>query len=285
MKKVLIATVMMLTMSACTRGETKEQNTDDTAKTVVVVNEVTVHTRDFVFADLPDTIAAGATNFRLINDGPDLHHVWLIRLEEGKTLSDLMQAFKSGEAGFPSWAVDVGGPNTPVPGEESSATLDLEAGSYVVICVIPGKDGVPHVMKGMVKELTVVPNKQPAPLPKADVLLTLNDYSFAFDKPVKQGVQTIRVENGAQQSHEVVLIQLAPGKKVQDMMAWFEGGQQGPPPGKPIGGTTGFAPGEVNVIRHDFAPGNYGMICFVGDAKDGKPHVAHGMISEFTVAE
>lgn len=285
MKRVLIASAMMLAVSACTRGETKEQSKDEAARTDVVLNEVTVRTRDFVF-DLPDTIPAGATSFRLINDGPDLHHVWLVRLEEGKTVADLMQALKTAHGALPAWAVDVGGPNTPVPGEESAATLDLEAGSYALICVIPSKqDGVPHVMKGMVRGLTVVPNRKPAPLPKADLVLTLKDYSFEFDKPVKRGVQTIRVENAAQQSHEVVLIQLAPGKKVQDVMAWFANGQAGPPPGKPIGGTTGFAAGEVNVITHDFAPGNYGMICFVPDAKDGKAHVAHGMISEFTVAE
>lgn len=285
MKKVLIAGAMMLALSACTRGETKEQGTAETDKTVVVVNEVTVRTRDFVFAEMPDTIQAGATTFRLVNDGPDLHHVWLVRLEEGKTVTDLLTAMKNGHGAFPAWAVDVGGPNTPIPGETSAATLDLEVGRYAVICVIPAKDGVPHVMKGMVRELTVVPNKNPAPLPKADVVLTLNDYKFEFDKPLKRGVQTIRVENAAQQSHEVVLIQLAPGKKVQDVLAWFDGGQQGPPPGKPIGGTTGFAAGEVNVITHDFAAGNYGMICFVPDAKDGKPHVAHGMVTEFTVTD
>jgi uncharacterized cupredoxin-like copper-binding protein len=285
MKKVLIAGAMMVAISACTRGETKEQNTDDAAKTVVVVNDVTVRTRDFVFLDLPDTIPSGATNIRLLNEGPDLHHVWLVRLEEGKTVADLMKAMGTTHGALPAWAVDVGGPNTPVPGESTAATLDLEAGRYALICVIPAKDGVPHVMKGMVRELTVVPNKTPAPLPKADIVLTLKDYSFEFDKPVKRGVQTIRVENAAQQSHEVVLLQLQPGKKVQDMLAWFSNGQAGPPPGKPIGGTTGFAQGEVNMITHDFAPGNYGMICFVPDAKDGKAHVAHGMVSEFTVTE
>ena len=43
---------------------------------------------DFVFLDLPDTIPSGATDIRVINDGPDLHHVWLVRLEEGNTLAD-----------------------------------------------------------------------------------------------------------------------------------------------------------------------------------------------------
>jgi hypothetical protein len=30
-------------------------------------------------------------------------------------------------------------------------------------------------------------------------------------------------------------------------------------------------------------PGNYVMLCFLPDAKDGKPHLDHGMVKEFTV--
>jgi hypothetical protein len=33
----------------------------------------------------------------------------------------------------------------------------------------------------------------------------------------------------------------------------------------------------------DLASGNYGLICFVPDAKDGKPHLAHGMMQDFKV--
>ncbi len=284
MKQTIITGMLMVALAACTRGETREQNHVDDAKTVVVVNEITVRTRDYAFYDMPDTVMSGATTIRLMNDGPDMHHIWLVRLEEGKTVADLMAAMGNAHGAMPAWAVDVGGPNTPVPGGESTATLDLEAGDYALICVIPARDGVPHVMKGMVRPLTVLPNKNPAPLPRADVVLTLKDYSFGFDQPVRKGVQTIRIENAALQSHEAVLIQLAPGKSVHDVLAWFEK-QQGPPPGKPIGGSTGIAQGEVNLITHDFEAGKYGLICFVPDARDGKPHVAHGMITEFTVTE
>lgn len=284
MKNVYVAGLLTVALCACTRGETKEQQPLEHDKTVVVVNEVMVKARDFVFYDMPDTIAAGATTFTLHNDGADLHHVWLVRLEEGKTLADLMEALKTVHGALPAWAVDVGGPNASVPGGVSSATLELEAGNYAMICVIPGKDGVPHVMKGMVRPLTVVPNRNPAPMPKADLVLTLRDYSFEFDKPVTRGVQTIRIENAAQQSHEAVLIKLEPGKHVPDMLQWFQT-QQGPPPGTPVGGVTGVAQGEVNVITYDFKPGRYGLICFVPDAKDGKAHIAHGMVSEFTVSE
>ena len=284
MKQLILTGMLALAAAACTAGESKEQDHTATTTTEGVVNQVSIRTRDYAFYEMPDTILAGATHIRLTNDGPDLHHVWLVRLEEGKTVADLMEAMKNAKGGLPAWAVDVGGPNTPVPGESSSAVLDLEVGNYAAICVIPAKDGVPHVMKGMVRPLTVVANRNAAKLPAPDVILTLNDYSFEFDKPLTAGKHTIRLENAAQQSHEAVLDQIAPGKTVHDVLKWLEK-PQGPPPGKPLGGTTGFAQGEVNVITYDFAPGNYGLICFVPDAKDGKPHFVHGMVKEFTVTE
>jgi uncharacterized cupredoxin-like copper-binding protein len=284
MKHAIITGGLALALAACVAGESKEQQHSASAITAGAMNEITVRTRDYVFYDMPDTVPAGATNIKLVNDGPDLHHVWLVRLEEGKTLADLLEAMQTSHGSLPAWAVDVGGPNTPLPGEVSVAALDLEAGNYAVICVIPARDGRPHVMKGMVRALTVVPNKSAGLLPQADIVLTLNDYSFDFDKPVKAGRRTIRVENAAQQSHEAVLIQLAPGKNVHEMLAWLEK-PEGPPPGKPIGGTTGIAQGEVNLITYDFTAGNYGLICFVPDAKDGKPHIAHGMVKEFTVTD
>jgi hypothetical protein len=283
-KNILMIVAATVALCGCTAGESKQQEHSEPGASTAAPTEITIRTRDYVFYEMFDTIMAGATTIHLANDGPDFHHVWLVRLEEGKTIADLMEALKTSHGALPAWAVDVGGPNTPVPGEVASATLDLEAGNYAVICVIPAKDGVPHIMKGMVRPLTVLPNPHPAQLPKADVVMTLNDYTFEFDKPVKAGRRTIRIENAAPQSHEALLVQLVPGKRVHDVLAWIEK-PTGAPPGKPIGGVTGFAQGEVNVITHDFTPGNYGLICFVPDAKDGKAHVAHGMIKEFTVTD
>ena len=39
---------------------------------------------------------------------------------------------------------------------ESSATVVLEPGAYVMACLIPGTDHVPHLMKGMVRQFTVI---------------------------------------------------------------------------------------------------------------------------------
>src|ERR1051325_7992644 len=47
-----------------------------------------IHTKDFAF-EAPDTITAGLTTFHLVNDGPNLHHVQLVRLDSAKTAADL----------------------------------------------------------------------------------------------------------------------------------------------------------------------------------------------------
>jgi hypothetical protein len=51
----------------------------------------------------------------------------------------------------------------------------------------------------------------------------------------------------------------------------------------PLGGISGIDVGGSQYFTADFAPGNYALICFLPDAKDGKPHFAHGMIQQITV--
>jgi hypothetical protein len=58
---------------------------------------------------------------------------------------------------------------------------------------------------------------------------------------------------------------------------------EGPPPGKPLGGISGLDVEGSQYFTADFAPGNYALVCFLPDAKDGKPHFAHGMIQQITV--
>lgn len=250
--------------------------------TSVAPHVVTVIAKDYAF-QAPDTIDAGAVTFRLKNEGPDLHHVWLIRLENGKTMADVEAALKSGQRGFPTWIVNEGGPNAAVPGAESNATVVLEPGNYALLCVIPAADGQPHMMKGMMRALTVIRSDgESTELPTADVQITLADYGFQFSSPLTAGRHVILFRNVASQPHEAVLVQLAPGKSVGELAGWLDK-REGPPPGRPIGGIAGIDKGVENTIEVNLEPGEYGLICFVPDAKDGKPHIAHGMITQFTV--
>lgn len=268
-------------LAACTADA--PANAADSVIAAAAPAEVLIRARDNVFYEAPDTLTAGLTHVRLINDGPMFHHVWLVRLEDGHTVNELVEHFgKGGPA--PAWAVDVGGPNTPgAPGEETSAVLDLQPGEYALVCVIDLPDGVPHVMKGMIRQVTVVPGSgSAAALAAADIVMTLDDYSFGTDVPITPGRRTIRVENAAAQPHEVLFVKLAPGRTLDDFMKFLQN-PDGPPPGKVLGGTTGIATGGMNQITLDFEQGDYALICFVPDASDGRPHLMHGMVEQIHV--
>jgi hypothetical protein len=245
------------------------------------LQQIEVHTKDYAF-DMPVSFKAGLTQVTLVNDGKEPHHLWIFKLEQGRKLADAFEALKAGPANFPKWAVNVGGPNSPVPGGKSIAIMDLEPGHYAVICVIPSPDGQPHVMKGMAKEFDVTGPRTQAVMPKVDIESTLSDYDFTFSKPLASGRNTIRFTNRAHQVHEAFIAKLAPGKRAADLLAWMQK-QDGPPPAMPMGGITGIEPGRSITIVQDLTPGTYAFYCFVPDAKDGREHIAHGMMKEFTV--
>jgi uncharacterized cupredoxin-like copper-binding protein len=242
---------------------------------------ITVVARDFAFQG-PDEVPAGLVTVQLQNRGTNLHHMAIMKLDEGKTLQDLFAAFQAGGAP-PAWAHDMGGPNAPDPGSDANATLMLEPGNYALLCFVDLPDHVPHVMKGMAKLLRVTPALVPAAARAitGDVTLTLDDYSFTPSTPITRGLHTLRVVNPAAQSHEVELVKLAPGKTVQDLVAWIAN-PQGPPPGNALGGIAGMAHGVVQSFTYDFTPGEYGLICFL-PGPDGQPHFMHGMMRQFTV--
>jgi len=249
------------------------------APTAAKANVVHVTGEDFKF-DAPDVIPAGLTQFVFLNKGPSLHHLAILKLAEGKSVDDLRAALAN-PGPPPSWVKEFGGANAPVPGEESNATLDLKPGNYALICFVD-IGGPPHFAKGMVRALRVVPSKAPDPKPAASVTMTLFDYNFKLSAPIRSGTRTIRVHNTGKQHHEVQLVQLAPGKTVKEVLDWL-GKPEGPPPGKAMGGIAGMAPGMTEYFTANFTPGKYGLICFLPDVKDGKPHLAHGMVQEITV--
>ena len=249
------------------------------AASAAKANVVRVSGEDFKF-DAPDVISAGVTQFVFTNKGPALHHLAILKLNGGKTIDDL-QAALANPGPMPSWVKEYGGANAPVPGEDSNVTLNMTPGNYALICFVD-IGGPPHFAKGMVRQLKVVPSKNAASAPTASATMTLFDYNFKLSGPIRAGTRTIRVRNTGKQHHEVQLVQLAPGKTVKEVLDWL-GKPEGPPPGKAIGGVAGMEPGMTEYFTANFTPGKYGLICFLPDTKDGKPHLAHGMVKEITV--
>jgi len=281
----LCALPLVAVLAACApRDATKNASAVDTTKAVAVVpHQMTIVAADYNFT-APDEVPAGLMTVHLVDNGSEMHHVAFVKLNDGKTMADVAKALKA-QGPPPAWMVDHGGVNPPHPGGGmASATQTLEPGNYALLCFIPSADGVPHFAKGMVRPLTVTASSGPdAAAPTADIVMKLADYTFTPSTPLTAGKHTIRIENGATQSHELFLVRLAPGKKMSDLPAWAAK-MEGPPPVIPMGGVTAMPPNMVSYITVDLTPGDYGFICFLPDAKDGKPHFTHGMIQQFHVA-
>jgi plastocyanin len=255
-----------------------------TAAALPAANVITVTAKDYSF-DAPAEIPAGLTTIRLVTEGKEMHHATFVKLEDGKTVDDFIQAIQK-QGPPPAWMIASGGPNPPRPGGVTEETQLLEPGNYVIVCFVPSPDGKPHVAKGMVRPITVTPatasNASTTAAPVPDITIKLVDYGFESSKPLTAGKHLIRIENDAAQDHELVLVRLAPGKTVEELAKWIDK-MDGPPPGEPLGGLAGIHPGGYGFITADLTPGDYGFLCFIPDAKDGKPHVMHGMVKQFRV--
>jgi uncharacterized cupredoxin-like copper-binding protein len=244
--------------------------------------ELVVTAGDFHFR-APRAVPAGRTRVRVRNTGTQPHHVQLVRLDAGHTMGELIDSIGRRSFQLP-WARYVGGPEAPAPGEAMDVTLTLTPGEYVMICVVSGADHVPHVAKGMALPLTVTPSPAAdlAEDSAADVRIELSEFAFGIVPAIRVGRRTIRVVNAGRLVHHVSVERLAPGRTAAELLAWFRT-MQGPPPGEPVGGTTVLSPGMANGFTADFTPGEYVLICFVPDERDGKSHAAHGMVRQIRV--
>jgi hypothetical protein len=239
------------------------------------IRELEVRAEDFRFR-APDTVAEGLTRIRLVNQGHEQHHLQLLRLEDGHTAEEVLEDARRGEL-VTSGTTYVGGPSIPAPGSASEVTVDLEPGQYLMVCYMSSR-GVQHLLLGMARRLVVVPSPaRPTIPPKADAQLTLDSYSFGLTSALRAGRQIVRVENVAEQPHEVGFVRVSPGHSAAEVLQWLKD-ESGPPPFAPAGGSMMLSQGGVSFVTLDLEPGEYVLLCFVPDAEDDQPHVAHGMV-------
>jgi uncharacterized cupredoxin-like copper-binding protein len=242
---------------------------------------VTYAGSDYSFTG-PDTVAAGLVTIRLVNAGKEPHQLGLARLDSGKGMVDVAIAMR-GRA-VPGWMTFVGGPNTVLPGDTSTAIQALSAGDYLLICFLPAPDGKMHLEKGMERMIVVKGTAPAAADPAADNTITLNDYDVTPAHPLTAGAHTFRVENTGPQVHEVMILRMLPGKSLKDFQRWAGNDMMGPPPARPVGGIVALTKGRHAEFTVTLVAGTYVFVCFVPDDSDGKPHVAHGMVKAVTVS-
>jgi uncharacterized cupredoxin-like copper-binding protein len=278
----ITAVLAMGVLGACPAREGADTKADSKTSSGAGPTSVTITATDYAF-EMPAQIPAGVVTFKLASRGKELHHAIVVRLDQGKTVDDMREALKQ-PGPPPPWARPLGGPNAPDPAGDTEATLSLAPGRYAVICFIPSPGGVPHFAKGMVAGFEATTGSGGQAEPDRDVAIELTDYSFTLSAPLTAGTHRIRVENGGPQLHEVVVAQLAPGKTAEDVTKWEAGGlKTAPPVTRFLGGASPMAPNGVVTFPVTLERGEYVLICFIPDAKDGRSHAAHGMVRQFTI--
>lgn len=236
---------------------------------------------DYAF-QVPAVVRAGFVAVELVNGGAEPHHAQVARLNDGVTPEQFGEALKKGpEAALPL-VVLVGGPGMIAPGARERVSLNLIPGTYVIACFVESPDGTPHLAKGMLAFFQVSGPAASAGRLRAAGDITLNDFSITLPQGFT-GRGTYRVVNRGAQPHEVAIVRLAPGKTVQDLQAFVAGPPSGPPPIIPAGGGQGISRGRTEYLHLNLPAGRYVALCFIPDPGSGKPHVALGMLTTFTV--
>lgn len=230
----------------------------------------------------PAQVGAGWVTVSLDNQGQSPHHAQLLHLNQGVSVEQFQATLRDNPPAVLGLATLAGGPGVVDPGGSQATTTFLEPGSYIVICVVPDEQGVPHAAHGMLAPLEVVPGGAYGQEPKADAEVSMVDFGFILPDTIPAGEQTWKIVAAGKQPHEMLLLKLAEGKTLQDAQAWMHQ-PAGAPPFSNAGGLQGIDPGEAGYLHLELSPGNYVVLCHVPDPASGKAHLELGMIAPFTV--
>lgn len=280
--KTAVAIVLLIAITtACKPIQRPEETAVN--PTAEIIPQIVIRAHDFAY-DVPKEIPAGWVSFVLENHGGEPHHLQLARLNDGVTPEQLGAALQQGPLAAMPLVTFPGGPGLVDPHGRQEITAELTPGIYVLLCLIPSPDGVPHVAKGMIAFTEVVAGATSASAPSAVTgVVRLLDYSFALPEAITAGQQVWQVVNEGKEVHEINLIKLDEGKTMADVVAFFEK-PEGAPPFTNAGGFQGIDPGQSGYVTLDLTPGDYIAIYHVPSPNhEGKAHDLLGMVLPFTV--
>lgn len=239
---------------------------------------------------LPEATApAGYVQIKLVNSDKQMPHMaQLFELHEGVTMKQFTAALLSpgGEGAVLPLASPAGGPDAVGPGHAGTVGLVLDAHrTYAVICSVPGTDGKPHFVHGMITSFTTG-DDDGVTRPDLANVLTMSDFTYRSDSSVSWN-QPLLLTNGSKDDpHELQVLAPAAGKSVADVLAALTAppgsAPAGPPPYQAFGGGAALAPNGTEVLHLQLPPGQYLLVCFV-QGKDGVPHFMKGMQKQITV--
>lgn len=255
-----------------------------TAARQPVANDLQVDLMEFGFKG-PKTVPAGTTRLTVHDVGGVQHELQVGRLHDDKTWSDIEDLLHGPVPDAVATQVTmVGGVPGVAVGGTASTIVDLEPGTYALMCFIPAADGTSHLAHGMVQRLDVTaPEGQAVAAPTSKGDIVLDDMTITLPKDF-DGTGTWHVINTGEQPHAALFMRAAEGATRKDVDAYLRATTEpeGPPPATPVGGAGSIDPGEEEWVELDLEKGRYVLVCLVPDLTKGAiPHFMEGMITDY----
>jgi len=271
-------------------GDGGEEPTATSEAAAGEIPTVEITGADYSF-QAPASIAGGLTRIVFTNtSSAEDHQAQLLRLNDGVTFDQFTAALPEGEEAVFALVTPAGGPGASA-GLQNENVLDLDAGQYALVCLIPSpSDGIPHVAKGMLQplEVTELAGEQPE-APTADVSVALSNFTFDAPATLPAGETTFDVTNNGPQPHEMAVARLEGGTTLDQLLDIFFAPPseapppEGPPPATFVGQVAVLSDGLSGQTTIDLTAGTYAVLCFVTDPESGAPHAAIGMAQQLTV--
>lgn len=115
--------------------------------------DATIRLVDYGF-DMKLPVRAGRRTFEVWTDAAQPHEVILVRLNPGVTAAQFL-SFVENPSGPPPGSF-LGGVSGLSSRERAYFTVNLRRGTYTLVCFVSDhKDGRPHILHGMVRDITV----------------------------------------------------------------------------------------------------------------------------------
>lgn len=238
--------------------------------------------------DVSGSPRQGLVRITFTNAGKYAHEMGISMMKPGVTLAHLKTVVlgKNGDqkaqALLQNPDAEYPVPSILGPGRSEVDAAKLPAGHYVVICFLPGADGMPHVAMGMIDEFTVTAGRSTEQPPQTQGTVELSDKGITVPAGFGAG-GTFEVKNTGSKPHDFSLAQLA-GKTLPDLFQCVEGAfGKGTPidkcPGTLAGGVNTLQPGESAYLTMTLPAGKYGYLSTEGDGAD----LQAGLVGTFSV--
>lgn len=240
---------------------------------------VTITARTWTIA-APARLPAGLVRVTL-NSPPNAQAgmAMIGRLKTGVSKAAVAAALKTGDPAKIMASVSLLG--GPMGSGSADAVVTLSPATYVAFNIGQDAKGKPHSDYGFFSVGAAASPQAGEPSSAATVHEL--DYKFRLPQTLPSGRVWLKVVNAGPSMHEFVVGRIHAGKTYQDVLSYIkQANPAGPPPVDIVGGAAAMDAKQTQWVAATLTSGNYVAVCFMPD-KHGNPHVADGMIKQFTV--